>query len=203
MLSIDPNSLSEREKYKFLIGSIIPRPIAFVTTEAGDGTLNAAPFSYFNVVSSDPPRISISVGRKAGERKDTAEHILMKKQFVVHIVDSDNVEKVNLTAEGLPRNQSEVKKFGLTPIKSDKISVPGIAEAKVRFECELETYLPLNKSNGEPGVDFFIGKIVQFHIDENIYEKGRVSQELLKAVGRLAGNDYMEVDNSFTLKRPN
>ncbi|MFL6556727.1 MAG: flavin reductase family protein, partial [Bacillus sp. (in: firmicutes)] len=109
MLSIDPALMSERENYKFLIGSIIPRPIAFVTTISKDGVLNGAPFSYFNIVSSNPPMISLSIHRSAGSQTDTARNILDSKQFVVHIVDEHNVEKINKTAASLPSDQSEVK----------------------------------------------------------------------------------------------
>ena len=87
MISIDPSNNKERDNYKLMIGSIIPRPIAFVTSLAEDGTLNGAPFSYFNIVSSNPPMISVTVQHKGNEKKDTARNILNKKEFVVHIVD--------------------------------------------------------------------------------------------------------------------
>lgn len=88
MLSFHPENQTERENYKLLIGSIIPRPIAFVSTVSNEGTVNGAPFSYFNIVSSNPPLISLAIQRnKNGELKDTARNILTKKEFVVHIVD--------------------------------------------------------------------------------------------------------------------
>ena len=110
MLSFDPKENTERENYKLLIGSIIPRPIAFVTSVAEDGTVNGAPFSYFNIVSSNPPMISISVQRKNGIRKDTARNIFEKKEFVVHIVDNENVDKINSTAASMAPDESEVEK---------------------------------------------------------------------------------------------
>lgn len=94
LLSIDPTTNTEGENYKFLIGSIIPRPIAFVTTISKDGTLNGAPFSYFNIVTSNPPMISLAIQRSDRTQKDTARNILDSKEFVVHIVDEQNVEKV-------------------------------------------------------------------------------------------------------------
>src|SRR3954465_15989793 len=125
MLSIDPASLSERENYKFLIGSIIPRPIAFVTSVSKDGVLNGAPFSYFNIVSSNPPMISLSIQRSSGRQKDTVRNIFESKEFVVHIVDEQNVDKINKTAANLPPDESEIDLANLTPGKSAKISVPG------------------------------------------------------------------------------
>lgn len=126
MLSFDPATNTERENYKFLIGSIIPRPIAFVTTVSKDGVLNGAPFSYFNIVSSNPPMISLSIQRSAGEQKDTARNIMQSKEFVVHIVDEQNVEKVNITAVNLPSDRSEIELAKLTPVNSTKVSVPAI-----------------------------------------------------------------------------
>ncbi|MBT2730382.1 flavin reductase family protein [Bacillus sp. ISL-75] len=201
MLSIDPALMSERENYKFLIGSIIPRPIAFVTTISKDGVLNGAPFSYFNIVSSNPPMISLSIQRSAGSQKDTARNINDSKQFVVHIVDEHNVEKINKTAASLPSDQSEVKLANLTSVDSVKISVPGVKEAKIRMECSLEHSLELGSSDS-PGCDFIIGRVVQFHIEDEIYENGRIDARGLAAVSRLAGNNYAKIGEIFEIERP-
>ncbi|AGX06891.1 YwrF [Bacillus sp. NRRL B-14911] len=201
MLSIDPASLPERENYKFLIGSIIPRPIAFVTTLSKDGVVNGAPFSYFNIVSANPPMISLSIQRAQGRQKDTARNILESKEFVVHIVDELNVEKVNQTAASLPPDQSEIEAAGFTAEASEKIAVPGVKEAKIRMECVLEHALELGGTD-LPGTDFIIGKVVQFHIEEDLYDKGRIDQKGLAAVSRLAGNDYARIGEVFTIERP-
>ncbi|MFZ7942876.1 flavin reductase family protein [Neobacillus sp. 19] len=201
MLSIDPASLSEKENYKFLIGSIIPRPIAFVTTMSANGVLNGAPFSYFNIVSSNPPMISLSIQRAQGRQKDTARNIIETKEFVVHIVDDHNVEKVNKTAASLPPEQSEIELAKLTPENSVKVSVPGVKEAKIRMECRLEHSLELGGSDSS-GCDLIIGRIVQFHIDESIYEKGRIDPTGLAAVSRLAGNYYAKIGEIFEIERP-
>ncbi|MGD6832884.1 flavin reductase family protein [Sutcliffiella halmapala] len=200
MLSIDPTQNTERENYKFLIGSIIPRPIAFVTTISKDGILNGAPFSYFNIVSSNPPMISLSIQRTSGRQKDTARNIIESKQFVVHIVDEQNVEKVNITAANLPPDESEIELANLTPIESVKISVPGVHEAKIRMECSLEHSLELGGS-ATPGGDFIIGKVVQFHIENDIYENGRINPIGLAAVSRLAGNSYAKIGEIFEIER--
>ncbi|MGF9857575.1 flavin reductase family protein [Priestia endophytica] len=201
MLSIEPGSMSERENYKFLIGSIIPRPIAFVTTTSKDGILNGAPFSYFNIVSSNPPMISLSIQRSEGKQKDTARNIIESKQFVVHIVDEQNVEKINKTAASLAPNQSEIELANLTPVESVKISVPGVKEAKIRMECSLENSLELGGSDS-PGCDLIIGKVVQFHIEQDIYKNGRIDPNGLAAVSRLAGDNYAKIGEIFEVKRP-
>lgn len=201
LLSFDPSSLSERDNYKFLIGSIIPRPIAFVTTKSKEGVLNGAPFSYFTIVSSNPPMISLSIQRSAGRQKDTARNIIESKEFVVHIVDEQNVEKINKTAANLPPDESEFELANLTPVESVKISIPGVKEAKIRMECSLEHFLELGGSD-TPGCDLLIGKVVQFHIDNNIYENGRIDSRGLAAVSRLAGNHYAKIGEIFEIERP-
>jgi flavin reductase (DIM6/NTAB) family NADH-FMN oxidoreductase RutF len=202
LLSIDPAKNTERENYKFLIGSIIPRPIAFVTTLSKDGVLNGAPFSYFNIVSSNPPMVSLSIQRSKGIQKDTARNIIGSKEFVIHIVDEQNVEKVNETAASLPPDQSEIELGKLTPVDSDKISVPGVKEAKIRMECILEHSLELGGLDS-PGCDLIIGKVVQFHIENSIYENGRIDPRGLAAVSRLAGTNYAKIGEIFSIERPN
>lgn len=201
MLSFNPSDNTERENYKLLIGSIVPRPIAFITSAGEDGTINGAPFSYFNVVSSNPPMISISIQRKNGSPKDTVKNVMEKKEFVVHIVDEENVEKINITAASLPPQISEIEKAGLTLAESEKVLVPGIKESKVRFECTLEHSIQLGENNSI-GTDLLIGKIVKFHIDEAIYEDGRINHEKLGAMSRLAGSNYAGIGDVISLKRP-
>jgi flavin reductase (DIM6/NTAB) family NADH-FMN oxidoreductase RutF len=201
MLSIDPSENTIRENYKLLIGSIIPRPIAFVTTKSEDGIMNGAPFSYFNIVSADPPLISLSIQRSKGKQKDTARNIMEVKEFVVHIVDKHNVEKINQTAASLPPDQSEIEFADLTIVESKKISVPGVQEAQIRFECKLEQIVELGRKDS-PSCDLIIGQIVHFHIEEEIYENGRIDPIGLGAVSRLAGNDYAKIGEIFTIERP-
>lgn len=201
MLSIDPSLNTERENYKLLVGSIVPRPIAFVTTLSEDDVLNGAPFSYFNIVSSNPPMISISIQRFEGRQKDTARNIMENKEFVVHIVDEQNVDKVNKTAAQLPPNQSEIPLASLTQVESMKISVPGVKEAKIRMECVLEQSLELGGLES-PGCDLIIGRVVQFHIENDLYENGRVDPKGLAAVSRLAGASYAKIGEIFEIERP-
>lgn len=197
MRSIDPSQYSERENYKFLIGSVIPRPIAFVTTLSEEGVLNGAPFSFFNIVSSNPPMISLAIQQKADGRKDTAKNILKMKEFVVHVVDESNVEKVNDTAASLPSYESEIALASFTPVDSVKVAVPGVKEAKVRLECTLERALELGE-----GTDFIIGKVVRYHVANGIFEDGKIDPRGLAAVSRLAGTNYSKIGEIFSLERP-
>ena len=201
MLHIQPEALTERENYKLLIGSIIPRPIAFTTTISEDGVVNAAPFSFFNIVSSNPPMLSVSIQRKNGVMKDTARNAKANKQFVIHIVDTSNVEEINKTAANLPADESEIDTTSLTLVDSTVVNVPAVAESKVRFECELVQALELGDGDAV-GCDLLIGRIVSYHIAEDIYEEGKIDPDKLAAVSRLAGNDYATIGEIFTIERP-
>ncbi|OCA80847.1 flavin reductase family protein [Pseudobacillus wudalianchiensis] len=201
MISIDPASNSVKDNYKLLIGSIVPRPIAFVTTKTEKGTLNGAPFSYFNIISANPPMVSLAIQRIGEKQKDTARNAIQLKEFVVHIVTESNVEKVNETAALLPAEESEIELAGLTPVESLKISVPGVQEAGVRMECVLEHALELGGGEA-PSSDLLIGRIVLFHFDEQIYKEGKIDYSELKAVSRLAGADYAKIGEIFSLERP-
>lgn len=196
MLIFDPDKQTERENYKLLIGSVIPRPIAFVTSKSQEGVVNAAPFSYFNIVSSNPPMLSVSVQRKGSDRKDTGRNILAQKEFVVHIVDEENVFEVNETAANLPPDESEIDITKLTLVDSEAVGVPAVKEAKVRFECVLQ------QAVGLPYNDLLIGRIVRIHVDESIYKNGRIDAKGLKPVSRLAGTSYAKLGEIFSLKRP-
>ncbi|OPA79316.1 hypothetical protein BVG16_09520 [Paenibacillus selenitireducens] len=202
MISIDPQHQSERDNYKLLIGSIIPRPVALVTTLSNTGSVNAAPFSYFNIVTADPPMISISVQRKQGMPKDTARNATETGEFVVHIADESYVRQMNQTAANLSPDESEVEFAGLSTVPSSKVRVPGIADAKVRMECRLERIVPLGGTADSPSTDLLIGRVVQFHLDDSVYDEGHVLPEALQPVSRLAGSNYAKLGEIFALERP-
>lgn len=201
MITINPQHIHVRDTYKLLIGTVAPRPIAFVTTVAQDGTVNGAPFSFFNIVSSAPPLLSVSVQRRHGVQKDTARNVLEQKSFVIHITDEENVEAVNETAATLAPTESEIKRTNFTLTKSSKVNIPAIAEAKVRFECTLEKHVPLGDEETIT-TDLLIGRIVAIHIAEDVYDDGKIIYEKLQPVGRLAGNDYANLGQIFSLIRP-
>jgi flavin reductase (DIM6/NTAB) family NADH-FMN oxidoreductase RutF len=202
MLSIDPRSQSDRDNYKILIGSILPRPIAFVTTLSKEGALNAAPYSYFNIVTANPPLISISVQRVQGNPKDTSRNAMESGEFVVHISDESYIQAINQTAVNLPPDESEVSLVGLTPVPSERIKVPGVAEASIRMECVLERSIALGGTEEMPACDLLIGRVVQFHIAEALYDHGHINVQGLRPVSRLAGNDYAKLGEIFSLERP-
>ncbi|MDH9161654.1 flavin reductase family protein [Staphylococcus succinus] len=195
------NQLSDVQNYKLLSGSIIPRPIAFVTSQNNNGVLNAAPFSFFNIVNNAPPMISISAQRAGGKRKDTALNIEEVGEFVVHITDENNVENVNITAAQLKPEENELDHTKFTLVDSENITVPGIKEAKIRLECKLERIVEIGSK--DDGADLIIGEVVKYHIDEDIYfGDSKIDALKLEPVARLAGNDYAKSGDTFTIERP-
>ncbi|MFD0049612.1 flavin reductase family protein [Actinomycetes bacterium NPDC127524] len=202
MIAIDPEKISTKENYKFLIGSIIPRPIALVTTQSHDGILNIGPFSYFNIVAADPPMVSVSVQRKNGICKDTARNAMETKEFVIHIIDEDIVSDANETAAELPAGESELPRTHFSLADSDVVKVPSLKEPKIRFECVLEQAVPLGGHEEAPACDLLIGKIVRYHIADDLYQDGKIHAEKLKPVSRLAGNFYSKLGEIFEIARP-
>lgn len=201
MLSFNPTDNTERENYKLLIGTIIPRPIAFVTSMSSDKIINAAPFSYFNIAATDPPMLSVSLQRKEGLRKDSARNIIETEEFVVHIIDAENVAEINKTAASIPPEESEIALTQLDLVDSDMVKVPGIKQAKARFECTLEKVVELGHE-GRITSDLILCKIERFHIAEEIYESGKINYDKLQAVSRLAGHDYARIGEVFSIERP-
>ena len=197
---IKAETLSDMQNYKLLSGSIIPRPIAFVTTQNLKG-MSTQPRLVFNVVNHTPPMIAIAVQRTNGNRKDTSINIEQSGEFAVHITDEAIVNDVNETAAPLKYGVNELKRTSLSMIDSDLIKVPAIKEAKVRFECKLHQIVQLgNKDNGS---DLIIGEIVMYHIDEEVYfEDSKIDANQLNPVARLAGNDYSLLGQTFTVNRP-
>ncbi|NGZ77768.1 flavin reductase family protein [Saccharibacillus sp. VR-M41] len=189
-----------------MTGTIVPRPVAWVTSLSQEhGTVNAAPFSYFNMISSDPPLVAVSVVRRPdGTMKDTARNVTELGELVIHICDETLVEEMNRTAAPLPHGESEIDLTRLTLAGSEAVGVPGIAEAKVRLECRLESHVPIKADDGRISHDLLIARILRFRLDESIFdeERGYVRTEKLRPVARLAGSEYAELGRLFSIERP-
>ena len=199
---IDPAKQSFKDNHKLMIGSIVPRPIAFVSTKSADGILNLAPFSYFNGVCSNPPTIMFAPARRGydGLTKDTLNNIQDTNEFVVNIVSEDFVKPMVACATDYEKDVDEFEISNLTPADSLKVAPPLVKESKVSFECQLNTIVEIGKA--EPGAGFVvIGTIVMFHVDDKVYKDGRIDLKELNPVGRLAGNSYTRVFDNFNVIR--
>lgn len=191
-------SLPKHDAYLLLSSVIVPRPIALVTTVSPGGVVNAAPFSFFNAVCSDPPMVMLSIDRRRGQRKDTARNILERREFVVNIVSEEIARQMNLCSGDYPPEVSEIGLAGLSTAPSVVVSVPRIAESLVQLECTLEQHMTIGRAPN----DLFLSAVHAFHITDGIFESGKVSALALKAVGRLSGSEYCTSTGVFRMERP-
>lgn len=202
MVSLEASSLDIAATYKLMAGGILPRPIAFVTSLNANGTVNAAPFSYFNAVSSAPPTIMFAITYKSnGDKKDTLTNIERTGEFVVNTVSEWMAQPMNHCSAEYPYGVSELEKVGLTSIPSQKVSPPRIKESPIHLECTL--YRSLDIGSPGPGAStLIIGEIVTFHIHKTAYRDGKVLVEELQPLARLGGLAYGTVGDVFELPRP-
>ena len=198
---IKPEELAERDRYKILIGSILPRPIAWVSTMNTAGNLNLAPFSYFTVGATNPMTLIFCPQRvgKEARKKDTWLNIEKIPEFVINLTNEETAEQMNLTATVLPPGHSEFEWAGVTPAPSATISVPRVAEAPVAFECRLQQIVTIGEGTGGGAAIF--GEVQCVHIRDDIYVDTYVKLEVLKPIGRLAGNGYTRITDIFNMIR--
>jgi flavin reductase (DIM6/NTAB) family NADH-FMN oxidoreductase RutF len=161
-MDIDPGTLSGGECYRLLVSTVIPRPIAFVTTRTDNGSINLAPFSYFNLVTSRPPLVSICIGQRTWngkkQRKDTLVNIERSGEFVVNAATDALMEAINDSSADYPPGVSELGALGLSTRPSHKVGVPGLFESPINMECTLHRTILLGDA---PQVALVIGKVVQ------------------------------------------
>jgi flavin reductase (DIM6/NTAB) family NADH-FMN oxidoreductase RutF len=185
------------ERYKLLIGLVIPRPIAWISTFSENGVANCAPFSFFNVISEDPPLCIISFNwRSDGTIKHTLKNIRRTQQFVVNLADEGTAKAMHLTGTEIPEADSEFSKFGLTPVPAKLVKHPRIAEAAASFECRLE-----RRINFGPEREMVVGEILVVHARDGIIDPvtKRISEDLYRPVGRLFAERYCTTRQRFNL----
>lgn len=200
-MQFDIQSTDSSVLYKLLTGTVIPRPIAWVASIDANGIDNLAPFSFFNVVSEDPPHIMFSTVRTGNKNKDTLNNILANNQFVVNLVTEEIVEQMNTTAQNVASDVSEFELANVTPIDSVFIKPKRVKESLVQFECEMVHHYFIEKhQNG--GACIIIGKIITLHIDDSILmENHKINLDKYKPVARLAGSNYSTLGELFQIKR--
>ena len=200
MTEVDFESITSYQRYKLMASLIVPRPIALVTTLGPTGVVNAAPFSMFNMVGEDPPILMISINRlHDGKLKDTAANILRGGEFVVHISDEPMAQKMHDCGEALPADVSELAKVGLTPVPSQRVAPPRIAEAPVAFECVLHEKLETASRY------VFIGRIVRLVARAGLIdtEAWRVNLRDYHPVARFGASFYTRTGDRFSLSEGN
>lgn len=202
MRVLDPAQVAPSDLYKFMIGVIVPRPIAFVSSLDAAGVRNLAPFSYFTSCSSNPPVVCFCVAVRSGPRpqKDTLLNIEATREFVVNIVSEEFADKMNMTSADVPPDVDEFALSGLTPIASDLVEPPRVAESKVQMECRLHQIVRVSEKPG--GGNLVLGEVVRFHVLESLLDGFKVDPDKLNAVGRMGGPAYVRTHDRFTMERP-
>lgn len=191
-MQIDPAQLTPRERYRWVTSSIVPRPIAFVSSLSPEGHPNLAPFSFFNGVSTSPPVLAISMGKKKnGERKDTLRNIEETKEFVVNIVPEDLAGQTERSSEELPAETDEFTFTGLTPVPSLRIRPPRVGESPLAMECRFLRSIPIGNGTST----LVLGEILLIHADDRILTDGLPDPEKLRPLARLGGGAYAGLGN--------
>lgn len=188
-MDIDLNQLSTRERYAWMIRTILPRPIAFVSTISPEGVLNLAPFSYFNGVSSTPPVLSVAVGpKRGGLQKDTVRNIEATGELVVNVVTESIAEAMVKTAADWPPDVSEFDVSGLTPVASKVVRPPRVAESPVSFECQVAEIVKVGEEGFETSL--ILAEVVSLHVADEVLRGDMPDAEKIRPLARLGGDLY-------------
>jgi flavin reductase (DIM6/NTAB) family NADH-FMN oxidoreductase RutF len=204
-MQIKPGDIDPLQFYGYMVGSIVPRPIAFVSSLSATGVRNLAPFSFFTVASVDPPIVCFStIIRGDGERKDTCNNIEATGDFVLNIVSESFVEGLNTSSAEVDPDVDEFELSGLTPVPSKLVKAPRVKEAKIHFECKLRDIISFG-SNLLAG-QLILGDILLIDVDESVITEVNglklIDPKKLQSLGRMAGADYARTTDLFPLPRP-
>jgi flavin reductase (DIM6/NTAB) family NADH-FMN oxidoreductase RutF len=196
-MDLELKQVSPHETYKLLIGLVIPRPIAWISTRSENGVANCAPFSFFNIFSEDPPLCVIGINpRSDGAMKHTLKNIRRTREFVVNLVDEATANAMHLSSHEFPEDVSEFEKAGLTPVPAVTVQHPRIAEAAACLECRVERILEISGTR-----ELVLGEIQLVHARDGIIDPAtkRISEQHYRPVGRLFANRYCTTRQRFDL----
>ncbi|MBL7852143.1 MAG: flavin reductase family protein [Cyclobacteriaceae bacterium] len=206
MMTIDPKAIPVPKMHSYLLGAVVPRPIALASTIDTDGHVNLSPFSFFNVFSANPPILVFSPARRGRDNttKHTYENVKAVPEVVINIVNYRIVEQVSLASCEYPREVNEYVKAGLTPLASEVVKPPRVAESPVQFECKVNQVIELG-SGGAAG-NLVICEVLRMHIDPAVLDvQGRIDPFKLDAVARMGADYYLRAQGEgvFTVPKPN
>jgi flavin reductase (DIM6/NTAB) family NADH-FMN oxidoreductase RutF len=193
---IDPAVVAPADLHRFLIATVVPRPIAFVSTVGAQGRFNVAPFSFFNVITSRPPLLGISIGRRRGEIKDTLRNILETRDFVINAVDEPLLARAVQASGDWPPEVDEFQLTSLTPAASDRVKSPRVDESPASLECVLERVVEFERTS------LVVGEMLVAHVKDEVLTDGEVDPLKLQPVGRLGADGYSVVRDVLRLARP-
>jgi flavin reductase (DIM6/NTAB) family NADH-FMN oxidoreductase RutF len=199
MTSIVPTDLDPRATYRLLISVVVPRPIGWASTIGADGSLNLAPFSFFNAVSNMPLTVMISVGQRKGQPKDTLRNAQETGAYVINIVDEALAVAMNETSGEWAYDVNEFDRAGVTPVASIDVPPPRVAEAPIALECKVTQIVPVIDTT----YTMILGRVLRFHIRSDLLRpNGAVDALRLRPLARLSGDEYATLARVFEMKRP-
>ena len=195
--SFDLTTGEANDHYKLLTGLVIPRPIGWIGTQASNGKLNLAPFSFFNAVSSEPPIVLFSAGRHFDRPKDSVAFAEESGVFTVNIVAEDLADAMNKSSGTFQPDEDEFAIAGLTPVMGTLVEAPMVGESPANLECRVIDVIDV-------GVEtrMVLGEVVMIHVREDALDGTRVNPDVIQAIGRLSGNSYTTTKGRFELRRP-
>jgi flavin reductase (DIM6/NTAB) family NADH-FMN oxidoreductase RutF len=199
---VDPAASSIHDVEKLLVGVILPRPIAFVSTLSPDGVANLAPFSFFTAVCPKPPVVCFcnSIRLRDGSKKDTLRNVEATGEFVINVVSEDFAAQMVACSGEYPPDVSEFNVSGLTPIASDLVKPPRVKESRVQMECRLLQVVTISTDPG--GGSLVMGEVLRFHVDDGVLDGGSVNPDKLRPIGRMGGIQYVRTTDRFSMARP-
>ena len=194
------DEIDHQQCYRLLIGSIVPRPIAWVSSMDENGVPNPAPFSFFSIVSHYPPLVSITVGEREKEKKDTAANISTTGGYVVHTVTDGWEQQMNASAANFARDQNEFAELGLETVPSDLVDAPRIKDCPVAMECQFEQ---MQEFGDDWKTYLVIGKVLRWHVREDLMLDDKyINPHTLQPVGRLGGPRYCRTHDIYEMQAP-
>lgn len=201
-MTINPHDHTPANIYKLMVGAIVPRPIAFVSSVSTEGILNLAPFSFFTAISANPPVICFSpmVRGSGGCSKDTLRNIEETREFVVNVVSEDFAQQMNACSADFPPAVDEFAVSGLTPLPSELVRPPRVKESRIHMECR--TLFVVHVSAKPLGGSLVIGEVLRFHVDDAILSDYKIDPDHLHAIGRMGGPTYSRTTDRFDMPRP-
>ena len=197
-----PAEMPHREAYQLLIGAVMPRPIAWVSTVSAAGARNLAPYSFFTVICPEPMTLCFAPSRRRdGGKKNTLLNVEETGEFVINVVSEALAEQMNLTSASLPPGQDEFTFAGLAAAPSAAVKPPRVAEARVAYECVLDQVVHVGGARDGAG-SLVIGTVVRVYVADDVWRDGRIDTDALAPIGRCGGNEYTTVRDRFAMVRP-
>ncbi|MGG2397060.1 flavin reductase family protein [Pseudomonas sp. SH1-B] len=201
-MQLDFSTLTPLEAYRWLASSVTPRPIAWVSTRSPEGVANLAPFSFFQVISDNPPTLLVNVNTRGdGSLKDTLRNAQASGELAIHLVNFAQAEAMNASAAVLPYETSEFAHCAIADLPCERIDVPRVAGAPVTFECRVAQIQPYPPQ--QPNSHLIFAEVLLAHIDDALLsEQGRLDPKKLDLIGRLGGSAYCRTRDVFQMQRP-